>query len=168
MELKDVLLTRRSVRRFTNESVSDEMIKELLIAAMSGPSACNRVPWEFYVVTNKEKLEGLKHVTQFTNYDAPLAIIVCGNLSRSLPRELAEYWVQDCSAATQNILLRATDMGLGAVWCGLHPQKKGIERTRELLELPDDNVPLNVIYIGHSMEIPEARTQYDEKYIHFI
>lgn len=122
MELKEALLKRRSVRKFTEEPVSDEMIEELLHAAMSGPSACNRKPWEFYVVKNEQVLEGLKTASKFSRFSAKLAIVVCGNLSRALPMHLADYWIQDCSAATENILLRATDLDLGAVWCGIHPQ----------------------------------------------
>ena len=168
MELKEVLLKRRSVRKFTNEPVSDEMINELLHAAMSGPSACNKRPWEFYVVTNKEKMEELKSASRFTKITATLAIIVCGNLSHALPLKMAEYWIQDCSAATENILLRATDLGLGTVWCGIHPQKKAEERVQKILEIPNKQIPLNIIFIGHPAEEPEARDQYDEKRVHYI
>ena len=104
MELKEVLLKRRSVRKFTEESVSDDMIDELLHAAMSGPSACNRRPWAFYVVKSEEKLAKIKTASRFSKFDSPLAIVVCGNLSRALPMQLAEYWIQDCSAATENML----------------------------------------------------------------
>ena len=168
MELKDVLLKRRSVRKFTGEAVSKEHIEELLHAAMSGPSACNMKPWEFYVVSNTTKLKELQSASKFTKMTAPLAIIVCGNLSKALPMQFSEYWIQDCSAATENILLRVTDLGLGAVWCGIHPQKKAIEKVRECLGIPSKQIPLNIIFIGHSAEEPSARDQYDEKKIHFI
>ena len=168
MELKEVLLKRRSVRKFTDEPVSDEMINELLHAAMSGPSACNKRPWEFYVITNEQKLNELKSASRFTPYAAKLAIVVCGNLSHALPLKMAEYWIQDCSAATENILLRATDLGLGTVWCGIHPQKKAEERVQKILEIPNKQIPLNIIFIGHPAEEPEARDQYDEKRIHYI
>ena len=123
MEVKDALLKRRSIRKFKEDKISEELINELLIAAMSAPSACNKKPWEFFVITNEEKLQELKKASRFARYDAPLAIVVCGNLSKALPLQLSTYWIQDCSAATQNILLRVTDLGLGAVWCGAHPQK---------------------------------------------
>lgn len=168
MELKEVLLKRRSVRKFTEESVSDEMIEELLHAAMSGPSACNKKPWEFYVVTNEAKLEELKSASKFSKFSAKLVIVVCGNLSRALPMQMADYWIQDCSAATENILLRATDLGLGAVWCGLHPQKRAAEKVRNILGLSEKEIPLNIIYIGHPAEEPEARDQYEEKHVHYI
>ena len=168
MELKDVLLKRRSVRKFTQEPVSDEMIEELLHAAMSGPSACNKKPWDFYVVTNEEKLQELKDSSMFTKISAKLGIIVCGNLSRALPMNMADYWIQDCSAATENILLRVTDLGLGAVWCGIHPQKKATEKVQQILDIPKSQIPLNLIFIGHPAEEPEARVQYEEERVHYI
>lgn len=168
MELKEALLCRRSVRKFTDEAVSDEMIEEILHAAMCGPSACNKMPWEFYVVSNKEMLSALKGATMFTKMDAPLAIIVCGNLSRALPLQLSEYWIQDCSAATENILLRVTDLSLGAVWCGLHPRKSGVENVQKLLNMPSKHIPLNVIFIGHPAEFPEARDQFNEQRVHYV
>ena len=168
MELKEVLLKRRSVRKFKEEPVSDEMINELLHAAMSGPSACNKRPWEFYVVTNEDKLKELKSASMFTKISAKLVIIVCGNLSNALPKQMAEYWIQDCSAATENILLRATDLGLAAVWCGIHPQKRAIEKVQKILDIPEKQIPLNIIFIGHPDENPEARDQYDEKRVHYI
>ena len=168
MELKEVLLKRRSVRKFTEESISDEMIGELLHAAMSGPSACNKKPWDFYVITNPQKLEELKVSSMFTKMSSPLAVVVCGDLSRALPLKMAEYWIQDCSAATENILLRATDLGLGAVWCGIYPQKKAIEKVQKILEIPKTQIPLNLIFIGHPAEEPEARDQYEEKRVHYI
>ena len=168
MELKEALLKRRSVRKFTEEAVSEEMIQELLHAAMSGPSACNKKPWEFYVVTNPEKLEELKGASKITKKNSKLAIIVCGNLSRALPMHFANYWIQDCSSATENILLRVTDLGLGAVWCGIHPQKQAEKKVRQILDIPQSQVPLNIIHIGHPAEEPEARDQYEEKRIHYI
>jgi len=168
MELKEVLLKRRSVRKFTEELISDEMIEELLHAAMSGPSACNKKPWDFYVITNPQKLEELKVSSMFTKMSSPLAVVVCGDLSRALPLKMAEYWIQDCSAATENILLRATDLGLGAVWCGIYPQKKAIEKVQKILEIPKSQIPLNLIFIGHPAEEPEARDQYEEKRVHYI
>lgn len=168
MELKEVLLKRRSVRKFTKEEVSKEDIDYLMHAAMSGPSAVNMKPWEFYVVTKEAKLEELHEASKFTKMDAPLAIIVCGNKTKSLPLGLGEFWVQDCSAATENILLAATDLGLGAVWCGIYPNKKAVKRVSFILDLKKTHVPLNIIYVGHPAEQPEARDQYSKKNIHTI
>ena len=168
MELKEVLLKRRSIRKFTDEPVSEEMIEELLHAAMSGPSACNKKPWEFYVVTNPEKLEEMKSASKFSKFDAKLVMVVCGNLLHALPLKMADYWIQDCSAATENILLRVTDLGLGAVWCGLHPQKGAVERVRKILNIPKTQIPLSLIYIGHPAQEQEARDQYEEAKVHYI
>lgn len=168
MQLKEVLLKRRSVRKFTDEPVSDEMIEELLIAAMSGPSACNRRPWYFHVVSKKEVLEELKKASKFSKFNAPLAIVVCGDLARALPFGLDSYWIQDCSAATENILLRVTDLGLGAVWCGAHPQKSVEENIKKILDLPKKQIPLNIIFIGHPLEFPEERVQYEKNRINFV
>ncbi len=168
MELQEALLKRRSVRRYTEEPVSRDMIDKLLHAAMSGPSACNCMPWEFYAVTDGAALERLRHVTPYTNMNAPLAIVVCGNLSRAMKGIPSAFWVQDCSAATENILLAAVDMGLGSVWCGVHPNKEIEERVRTALNLSDNEVPLNIIFIGHGAESPAPRDQYSEEYVHFI
>lgn len=168
MELKDALLCRRSVRKYTEEAVSEEDILELLHAAMSGPSAVNAKPWEFFAVTNPDVLSVLRRSSKFTNMNAPLAIVVCGVPSVLLPGSLSDFWVQDCSAATENILLRAVDLGLGTVWCGIHPQKTAVKRVQAALGLKDRQIPLNIIFVGHPAETPEPRDQYDEKRVHFV
>jgi nitroreductase len=168
MELKDALLKRRSIRKFKNEKVEDSLIDELLHAAMSGPSACNRQPWEFYVIKSEEKLNEIKKAMRFAKYNAPLAIIVCGNTSRALPLHLSQYWIQDCSAAIENILLRATDLGLGAVWCGIHPQKKTEKKIKEILKCGYNEIPLDLVLLGYPEEEPEARDQYNPKRVHNI
>lgn len=168
MELNEVLLKRRSVRKFTGQAVSKEMIDALLHAAMSGPTACNKMPWEFYVITNPDILTALRSASRFTRITAPLAIVVAGNLSRALPGYLAPYWIQDCSAAAENILLRAVDLGLGGVWCGIHPQPEAEKRVSEILGLDADLVPLNIIFLGYPAEEPEARDQFKAEYTHYI
>ena len=168
MELQEVLQRRRSIRKYTEEPVSKEDIDLLMHAAMSGPSACNKTPWEFYVVTDEAVLEKLRNASRYSKIYAPLAIVVCGSLSRALPSQLAPYWIQDCSAATENILLAATDLGLGTVWCGIHPQKRAEERVREALGLTEKQIPLNIIYVGHPDQVQEPRDQYKESYIHYI
>ena len=168
MEVKEALLRRRSIRKFSSESVPEEMINELLHAAMSGPSACNRTPWEFFVISNPEILEKLRKAARYSNIEAPLAIVVCGNLSKALPSQLSPFWIQDCSAATENILLTATDLGLGAVWCGIHPMKRAEKNVSEILSLSEKMIPLNIIYIGNPAEEPEARDQFSEKKVHYI
>ena len=168
MELKEIMLKRRSIRKFKKDKVSKEDIELLLHYAMSAPSACNKQPWEFYVITNEELLEKMKKVSRFSRYDSPLNIVVCGSLKRSLPLGLSEYWIQDCSAAIENILLGVTSLGLGAVWCGLYPQKNAVKHVRELLELDEKIVPLGLIHIGYPDSDVAPRDQYNEKYIHYF
>ena len=168
MELKEALLKRRSVRKFTQEKVTDEQIGELLHAAMSGPSACNRTPWEFYVIRNTEKLGAVKKASLFSRFNSSLAIVVAGNKRRALPVPLSEYWIQDCAAAIENILLRATDLGLGTVWCGAYPQKRVEDNLADALELPKHIIPLGIIHVGYPAENPEPRDQYDPERVHFV
>lgn len=168
METLEALQKRRSIRKYTEEPVSTEQIDILLHAAMSGPSACNRQTWEFYVITNKDVLECLNGAAHYSKINAPLAIVVCGNLSKALPLQLSTFWIQDCSAATENILIAATDLGLGTVWCGIHPQKKAEQRVREILSLPEKHIPLNIIYVGHAAEEQPAGDWYEAKKVHFV
>ena len=167
MELQEVLQKRRSVRKFTEEPVSDAQIDVLMHAAMSGPTACNTQPWEFYIVRSAKKIDKLHSASPFTKIKAPLAIVVAGNKRRMLPAGASDYWIQDTSAATENILLCATDLGLGAVWCGIAPIEKSMEAVRKALELPAHIHPLNIIYLGHPAQDPEPRDQYDAKKVHF-
>ena len=168
MELKEALLKRRSVRKFTDEKVTDEQINELLHAAMSGPSACNKTPWEFYVIKNSEKLSAVKKASLFSRFNSSLVIVVAGNTSRALPAPITEFWIQDCSAAVENILLRATDLGLGSVWCGAYPQRRVEDNLQGVLGMPEDHVPFAIIHIGYPAETPEPRDQYDCERVHFV
>jgi Nitroreductase len=166
MELEEVLLKRRSVRKFTSEPVSPEMIDRLLHAAMSGPSAVNMRPWEFYIVQDPAKISDLNKVG-YAKYKSPLMIVVAGNSSRFLPGPATDYWIEDVSAASENILLEATNLGLGAVWCGVYPGKLRQKQVRNILAMPLTYIPFAIIILGHpDGEIPEPRDQYDTKRIH--
>ena len=168
MELEQALLARRSVRKFLPDKIDDETIHKLLYFAMCAPSACNKKPWEFYVIKDEEKLAEVKKASPFSNHNAPLAIVVAGNTRKALPMQLASYWIQDCSSAITHILLEATNLGLGSLWCGLHPQKRPVERVRKLLDEGEHIVPLGLILLGYPAETPEPRSQYDEKKVHII
>lgn len=168
MELQETILKRRSIRKFKDDKVKEEDINLLLKMAMAGPSACNKQPWEFFVVTNEEILNKFTSVSKSSSFKAPLAIVVCGNEERMLEGEASSYWIQDCSSATENILLCATSLGLGSLWCGVYPQQMKIEKVREILSLPSHLIPLNIIYIGYSDVTVDARSQYDEMYVHRI
>jgi nitroreductase len=162
-EFIHTILTRRSIRSYTAEPVGEESIKTLLEAAMAAPSASNLKPWHFVVVTDRQTLDRLAEVHPFGKmlFEAPLCIAVCGD-----PAISSQYWVQDCSAATENLLLAAVALGLGAVWLGVHPREERIQAIRDVLNIPESIVPLNLISIGHPAEEKESRTQYEEARVH--
>ncbi len=168
MEVSQALQMRKSVRKFTEEPVSEEALEALMQAAMSGPSACARYPWQFWVVTDDEKRAALRGATRFSGITAPMAIVVCGDLNRALGMGLAEFWVQDCSAATENILLQAVELGLGSVWCGVYPQKKATERVQQMLGLDEKTIPLNIIWLGHPAGESQPGGHYDAGKVHRV
>jgi len=135
----------------------------MLEAAMAAPSASNLKPWHFVVITDRQKLDNLAKVHPYGRMllEAPLCIAVCGDKTIS-----ADFWVQDCSAAAENLLLAATALGLGAVWLGVYPREDRVSAIRKVLNLPKTIVPLNLIPIGHPAEEKEPRTQYDELRVH--
>ncbi len=163
----DVFYRRRSIRKFTEESVSREDLIALLKAGMSGPSAMNAKPWEFVVITEKAILTKLRKNLMFAKMVAPAAICVLGSKRLQANKGGDLFWVQDCSAATENILLAATAMGLGAVWIGIHPVHIFERQVKSILNLPNGVTPLNLIMIGHPAEEKDARTQYDATRVHW-
>ncbi|MDD3919668.1 MAG: nitroreductase family protein [Eubacteriales bacterium] len=166
MNTQEAILARRSIRKFQADPISDDIIQALLTAAMAAPSACNKRPWEFYVVKNQELLEKLRLVSRYSNMDSPLNIIVAGNDKRSLNHKPNDFWIQDCAAATQNILLTATELGLGSCWCGLYPMVTTVKRVREILGLEDHIFPMALIHIGLPAEEQPPRSQYQENRVH--
>lgn len=162
-ELINTIFARRSIREYTGEVVSQSDIKVMLEAAMASPSAANLKPWHFVVVTDRQLLDSLATVRPYgkTLFKAPLCIAVCGDTTIS-----ARFWVQDCSAATENLLLAAAALGLGAVWLGVYPSEDIVRGVRKVLNIPETIVPLNLISIGHPAEEKEPRTQYDELRVH--
>lgn len=162
-EFIQTIFARRSIRKYTGEPVSEADIKTLLEAAMAAPSSSNRKPWQFVVVTERQTLDSLAEAHPYGKmlFEATLCISVCGHLT-----EMERYWVQDCSAATENLLLAATALGLGAVWLGVYPREERVAAVRRILSLPETITPLNLISIGHPAEGKEPRTQYDESRVH--
>ena len=151
MEVMEALLTRRSVRNFIYRPVQDEIIELMLKAAMYAPSARNRQPWQFYVITAREVLRKIPDVHPFAAMtpEASLAVVVCAD-ETILP--YPERWGIDCAAATQNLLLAAHGLGLGAVWCGVYPDPDRQRELKNLLKLPDTIHPFSLVPIGYPAE----------------
>lgn len=168
MEFEKVLLKRRSIRKYKQDKVEDEKIEKILHMAFAGPSACNKMPLEVYVIKNEEVLEKLCSSIRFANIKSSLAIVVCGNTKKALPLQLKDYYLMDGAAMTENILLEATNLGLGSLWCGVFPEKKKIQKIQEILNLEEHIVPMSLIKLGYSDEETEERDQYNLKKIHFI
>ena len=162
-ELIKTIFSRRSIRKYTDEPVGETDVRTLLEAAMAAPSASNRKPWHFVVVNEREMLDRLGEAHPYGKmlFEAPLCIAVCGDT-----RIAQHYWVQDCSAATENLLLAATALGLGAVWLGVYPRENRIAAMRSVLDLPEEVVPLSLVSIGRPAEEKEPRTQYDQTRVH--
>lgn len=161
--LVKTIFARRSIRKYTSKRVSKDDVKTMLEAAMAAPSASNLKPWHFVVITRRETLNNLAQIHPHGKMlsEAPLCIAVCGDLSIS-----ENLWVQDCSAATENLLLAATALKLGSVWLGVYPRQDRVNNISRILNLPETVTPLNLISIGHPAERKEPRTQYDEQRVH--
>lgn len=168
METKDAILKRRSIRVFKDTEVPKEMIDELLKSAMAAPSALNRQPWFFYVIKNKEILEKIKKVSLYTDKNSNLIILVCGNINGINPLNLNDFWIQDVSAAIENMLISATDMGLGSLWCGVYPRMDRVNAIKTILKMPKNIMPFAMVHIGYPGETKAQRTQYDDAKVEYI
>lgn len=165
MHAYEMLLTRRSRRKYTEEDVSEEQVHMLLDAAMSAPSARNTQPWHFLVITERDVLDSMAEIIPYGKMlgDAPLGMVVCGDRTC---QEREGYLIQDCSAATQNILLAAHALDLGAVWLGVYPREERIEGLRMLFNLPDDILPIAAISIGVPQEPGAREDRYQAARVH--
>lgn len=145
------VMTRTSVRQYADRAVPDSICEKILRAGMAAPSAVNAQPWHFFVIDSRAMKDAV--ASKFRNASmtakAPLTIVVCGNLDLAMKDEGVAYWIQDCSAATENMLVAANALGLGGVWCGIYPIAERVELLRALLHLPDNLVPLNVVNFGY-------------------
>lgn len=166
MTLLDDLRGRRSIRRYTDEPVSEDDLEDLLRAAMSAPSAGNEQPWQFVVIREKELLEAIPNTHPYAAIakQAPLVVLVCGD--ETLER-YAGFWVQDCAAATEDLLLAAHSKGLGAVWIGLHPVEERVEAMRTLFGIPPQVIPFALVPIGHPAEEKPPLSRFDRHRIHY-
>jgi len=165
MNLKEVIHTRRSVRTFTSQAVPPQALEELLAAAMQAPSAGNEQPWQFVVIDDRRILDAIPQISPYAPMCrvAPLAVLVCGDMREA---HHAGYWVQDCSAATENLLLTVHDLGLGAVWTGVYPNQERVASFRELLNLPEEIVPVALVAIGVPADRAESVPRFNPSRIH--
>lgn len=164
--LPDVLAVihqRKSVRSYTGEPVGLPELRELVRAGFAAPTAGNARPWAFVIVTERARLDALADAMPYGKMlkKAPAAIAVCGVESAFRSGESREMWVQDCSAATENILLAAEGTGLGAVWLGVYPYKDRSASISSILKLPEGIVPFSLISVGHPAGTEKPKQKYD-------
>lgn len=168
-DIVSLIRNRKSVRSYTGEKITDEQIQIILQAGMAAPSAVNAQPWAFVVVTQRETLDNLGQKLPYAKMlkEAGAAIIVCGDMKKALPDNDKEFWVQDCSAASQNILLAIESLGLGAVWTAVYPNTDRIKTVKSTLALPDNVIPLNVIPVGVPKGMSFPKDKWNPANIHW-
>lgn len=159
------IFNRKSVRKFTEQAISEEMLIQLVKAGMAAPSAKNQQAWKFIIVTDKALKAAMGERLPYAKMlgHAPAAIVVCGDLSKTTAAVDDSYWVQDCSAATQNILLAAESVGLGAVWTAAFPYHDRVHVVVETLNLPANLIPLCVIPLGYPERDEKPKDKWKEE-----
>lgn len=162
----EALLKRRSIRKYQDKEVPEEVIKELLNAAMVAPSAGNEQPWHFIVINKREILDAIPSIHPYSKMleQAPVAILICGD--ESLEKHKG-FWVQDCSAATENLLIAVESKGLGAVWLGVYPREDREIGLRKLLGIPEHITPFALIPVGYPAEKLPPPERYDQSRIRY-
>jgi nitroreductase len=161
----EAILSRHSVRDFKGGEIAKETLEKLLHAGMAAPSAMHSSPWHFVVVTERERLDGVAKIHPYANMSlkASAGILVCGEPGREA---FVEFFDQNCSAAVENILIAATDLGLGAVWVGVHPNKTHVKNFREYFNLPDGIVPFTWVPIGYPQSPARPDNRLDLSRVH--
>lgn len=156
----EAIYKRRSIRRYTGDPVSREQLLDLISAGMSAPSAGNEQPWHFIVIDDRGLLDRVPDVHPHAQMvrQAPVAILVCGDL---MLEKHPGFWVQDCAAATENILIAVASRGLGSVWLGVYPREDRVAGMRKLLDLPDHIVPFALLPVGYPAEKKGPRDDFD-------
>jgi len=165
MDSLEAIFTRRSIRKYTTELIPTSIIHDLIEAAVSAPSAGNEQPWQFILLTKRDILDEIPRFHPHASFvkQAQQAILVCGDLSRET---FEGYWMIDCSAATQNLLLAAHAKGLGACWVGIYPRQERIKKLKELLRVPDHIIPFALVALGFPAEEKQREDRYDEERVH--
>jgi nitroreductase len=165
MDAIDAVMTRRSIRRYTNQPVPEELVTRLLRAAMAAPSARNQQPWLFIVVRDRGQLAAVAAAQPNGGMvaQAQLAVVVCADLDLV---ESEGFWLQDCAAATENLLIAAHALGLGAVWSGTYPREERVARVSRVFGLPGNIIPFAVVPMGYPAEHPTAADRFDPARVH--
>jgi len=154
----EAILTRRSIRAFAPGEVPLGTLKEVIKAAMHAPSAADEQPWYFVIITDRALLEQIPSIHPYAamTAEAAAAILVCG--SPGMEKHLG-MWVQDCAAATQNLLLAIHAKGLGSVWLGVYPREERMDPIRKLFGLPEHILPFAILPVGVPAEVPELQNE---------
>lgn len=165
----NAIQTRVSVRQFTGEKISNEQINTLLRCAMAAPSAINKQPWAFLVVTDEALLQRMGEAFPFSRCGngAACAFVMCGDMTKTIEGEGQGFWINDVSAATENLLLAAHAMGLGAVWTGVYPSRERTAQVQELLGLPEHIIPMCIVPVGVPDEKTAVKQKFKEENIHY-
>lgn len=166
MNVIEAILTRRSMRKYTGQPLEQGELKLIIKAGFYAPSAHNKQPWHFVVLKDPDMLEKIANEHQYAKMlpQAGCAIIVCGDKEKE---GLPGFLIEDCSAAIENMLLAAHGLGLGAVWCGLHPVTKLTKMISRHLGLPSGIIPVGMVVVGHGAEVRDTPDRYDESKVHF-
>ena len=165
MDVIQAIHGRRSIRKYSDQGVPEEVVREVLGAAMAAPSAGNQQPWHFITVTDRAVMAAIQKIHPHAGAldTAPVAIVVCAD---ERLEKYKGFWVQDCSAATQNLMLAAYARGLGTVWLGVHPLADRVTGIRALLGLPGSVIPLAVIPLGYPAEKRSSVDRFDDSRVH--
>jgi nitroreductase len=165
MDVLEAIMTRRSIRSYTGEPVSDQDLETILKAGSQAPSAMNHQPWHFVVVKDRDHLASIAEAHLYAKMlpQAGCAVIVCGDKER---QNMTGFLIEDCSAAIQNMLLAAHGIGLGAVWCGLYPNTQLTQPLAALLLIPDRIVLVGMVVVGHKAEDKPAEDRFLPERVH--
>jgi nitroreductase len=159
------IFDRRSIRKYTDKLIPEDYIQQILKAGMAAPSAGNEQPWHFIVINDRNVMNEITKIHPYSQMlkEASHAIVVCGDLSL---QKFEGYWVQDCSAAMENMLLMAQELGLGSVWLGVYPMEDRVKSLKELLVLPECVTPLSIMSIGYPAETRENIDRFIPSRVH--
>lgn len=163
------ILTRTSVRAYSDRQVESAKIDTLLRAAMAAPTAGNKQPWRFVVIDKRAILDSISENfhTMSMAKGASIAVVLCGDTTATFPGDARDYWIQDVSAATENLLLAAHAMGLGAVWCGIYPQMERTDRFSQMLRLPQNIIPMACVCVGYPASEITPKDKWKPQNIHY-